>query len=361
MPDFNKKKVQIKTVSSRSLAVGIFAIIFLWILSGIFSDSDNGKNNQINNGKIVPSVVTKNSVAKNIEDELVLYGITQNARKVDVMPRIAGRVSDIIVNDGEEVKSGEVIVKLELDEKQALVNEAKSFLEQRKLEYKVAKTLSKSGHQSETKLMAAQAALRSAERQLMQANLNLSYTDISAPFDGVVQKINVEQGDVVDAKTVITTIIDDSYFVAVCQVPEKRISDVKAGGTAHIMTIGGVKAEGVVRYVSDVSDPATRTYRVEVEIPNFDYKIADGMTTEITIPIGMVAAHLIPSSALSLDESGNIGIKTLDEENNVLFYKVKIIKEAKGGLWVTGPPDNAKIITTGQAFVREGDKAIVAN
>ena len=95
----------------------------------------------------------------------------------------------------------------------------------------------------------------------------------------------------------------------------------------------------------------TRTFQVEIEANNSSNQVVDGITAKLTIPIQEITAHRVPSSLLTLDDEGIIGIKAVNDSNEVIFHKIEIVGEDKSGLWVTGLPEEVSIITVGQEYV----------
>jgi multidrug efflux system membrane fusion protein len=95
---------------------------------------------------------------------------------------------------------------------------------------------------------------------------------------------------------------------------------------------------------------------MEIAIPNADYKIRSGLTAQVKIPVGEVRAHLISPALLALDTAGNIGLRTLSEDDHVVWNNITIIDDAGSGAWVTGLPDVARIITVGQELVIPGEQ-----
>jgi multidrug efflux system membrane fusion protein len=324
-----------KRFSSKFIATFLFAATSVWIASGFIpglasakKPSDNAKSND----SIVPSVRIKSSVAEEIEEEIILYGVTESIRKVVVKSETNGRVVAIKATEGAAIQAGDPIVILDIKDRNARLDKAKAFLTQRELEYRVAKALRTAGHQSQTKLSVA------------SANLKL------------------EEGDLVDKAGIeIATIIDQLNFLAVGQVPEMMVGSLEIGAPAYIKTVTGIQTKGVIKYVSKIADPVTRTFRVEIEAVNNDYNLQEGITTQINIPTQAVQAHLVKTSAFALDESGEIGVKVLDAGNIVKFYPIQIVKETSTGVWISGPPFGANIITAGQAFLQDGDVAKVAD
>ena len=120
--------------------------------------------------------------------------------------------------------------------------------------------------------------------------------------------------------------------------------------------MSGATVEGSIRHISTVADEATRTFRVELQVPNPDGVISDGMTAEIALPLSLISAHLVSPAILTLSEKGLIGVKSVDENGLVLFHPVSIVDTDKDGVWIAGLPDEVELITVGQEYVTPGEK-----
>jgi multidrug efflux system membrane fusion protein len=151
-------------------------------------------------------------------------------------------------------------------------------------------------------------------------------------------------------------VIDYDPILATGQVSEQDIKDVKIGINAQAILSTGERLNGLVSYISKTADKKTRTFRVEIRIENSDFKIKDGITTELFLPTKEVVAHLIPPSSLTLDSEGKIGIRHIGVNNSVIFSGVEIIGDNDELVWVTGLPEKVLVITVGQEFVIEGQK-----
>lgn len=275
-----------------------------------------------------------NSTVQEKAGAVYVFGITQHVRKINLKAETAGRIEEILVKEGEMVKKGDVIAKIAIGNRNQTLRKSQAELSKRELEYKVAKSLLKSGHRSETKLAEALANLRFAKADLSQIKLDIKYTQIVAPFDGIAQELMVEIGDIVKKnETNIALIIDYSSSLAIAYIPEQKINMVNIGDIALIEATGFLNAKkGLISYISQVADTATRTFKVEIKVPFDGNVIKEGLTTKIAIPTKSFKAHLISSSYLSLNEKGDIGIKTIDENNIVKFSKVKIIDQNAQGM-----------------------------
>ncbi len=351
--------------------------VVLWLLSGlIFGDDPVPDKSSAASVTQVATVAVIESTAEPRVRNVSLFGVTEPRRTVRLKAETEGRVLEIKVPEGAFVREGDVILTIADRDRSARVAEANALVKQRESEYNAAVALSKKGYQSDVELKRSAANLASAKAQLSQSRVQQGQTKVRAPFDGVIDRIPVEQGDLVGQgmggqgeggeSDGVAVLIERTPLLAVGQVAERVVRDITVGMPASVKLITGETAEGTVTYLSTVADTATRTFRIEVEVPNAEGKLKAGMTSEITIPVDMEKAHLVPSSALSLNDAGQVGIKVLEVKEKTAdgmkgtarFYPVKLTEDVAKGMWVTGLPDKAQIITLGQAFLKEGSEAV---
>ena len=112
---------------------------------------------------------------------------------------------------------------------------------------------------------------------------------------------------------------------------------------------------GTIGFVGQQSDPATRTYRIEIPIANPDFTLRSGITAEISVPVARVLAHRISPALFALDDRGVVGVRTVGDDGRVEFHAVEIVREEHGGVWVSGLPNTATLITVGQELVVPGE------
>jgi len=106
--------------------------------------------------------------------------------------------------------------------------------------------------------------------------------------------------------------------------------------------------------VAPVADEATRTFTVELEIDNTAGTYPAGITARLFIPAETIFAQRISPSLLTLDDEGNLGVKTVNDDGQVEFYPADIARSSSDGVWIAGLPTVATIITVGQGFVTSG-------
>ena len=332
-----------------------------WILSGQIGESsvtEGVSPRAAAAEEALPMVRVLNLVAEEHQNQIILFGRTEADRRVQVMAETSGRVIAVKVKKGDRVKRGDVLIQLAMNDREARLAEAKALVEQRQIAYEAADKLSQKQFRSAVTLAQNKADLEAARADLEAIKLDIQRCVILAPFEGVVDALPAEIGLVATPGTVVAHIVDLDPVVVIGEVAERNISAVRPGALAVVRLISGDEVGGTVRYVSKVGDEATRTFRVEVEVDNPDGEIAEGLTTELRLPLGSVKAHRISPAVLTLSDEGIIGVKAVGNENVVEFYPAELVADTPEGVWLGGLPDHLKLITVGQEFVREGQRVV---
>ncbi|MDP3898092.1 MAG: efflux RND transporter periplasmic adaptor subunit, partial [Mesorhizobium sp.] len=229
-------------------------------------------------------------------------------------------------------------------------------VKQRQAELEAAERLAKTGTVSKLSLDTAVSALAQAQSQLKQAQADLERLTSVAPFHGVIDSVDVELGSAVAQGAQIATLLALDPVVVKGEVSERDLRYVKTGDAADALLVNGERVGGTVRYISRESTPATRTYRVEVAIPNPDERIPAGMTAEITIRAEAADAVVLPRSVVTLSAAGDLGIRAVDKENRIVFFPIDLLDDMTNGLVLGGVPADVRVVVAGQDLVTEGDE-----
>ena len=339
---------------------GIMALAAVgWVFSGQFGQDGGPKAARkppadLTATRIVPTVRVRKFIAQPRQAEVILRGRTEATRKVDVKAETYGRIIELKVEKGDRVEKGATLARLSPEERPARLAEAKARHEQRKIEYEASRRLSKKGYRAETQLAGAKAALEAAAAGVARARVALRNTTVRAPFDGLVAARVGEIGAFIEKGDPVARVIDLDPILAVAQLSERDRSRVTVGAPARVTFIGGREISGKIRFVAAEAEPTTRTFRIEVELPNPAAEIPDGITAEIRLQLGAVAAHRVSPAILTLTDDGAIGVKSLDPDNRVRFHPIQIIGDGTEGVWLSGLPERVTLITVGQDFVAEG-------
>ncbi|UWR25144.1 efflux RND transporter periplasmic adaptor subunit [Sulfitobacter sp. S223] len=342
-------------------------------------------------------VVVERLNAQSIDSAVVLRGQTAAARQVDVKAETSAIVVSEPLRKGAKVETGQIMCRLDegtrraaleqaraqlaeaksrVPEAQARVQEAQARLEEAKINQNASSRLNEGGFASTTRLASSDAAVATAEAGVSSAQSGLSAAQsgieaaqaavagaqteldrlvIEAPFGGLLESDTAELGSLLQAGALCGTIIQLDPIKLVGFIPETQVNRVQVGAMAGArLAAGGGEVRGKVTFISRSADPQTRTFLTEIEVPNPDLKIRDGQTAEILIASEGADAHLVPQSALTLNDEGTLGMRLVDDNNIVDFRAVEIIRDTSKGVWVTGLPMQANVIVVGQEYVVEG-------
>ena len=346
------------------LAVVIAIAASAWIISGQFADDRRTAEAETAAARhgvtpatpAIVSVRVRRIAPSDLVREIVVNGRTEASRTVDLRAEIAGRIVEIAAAEGARLARGAVVARLATDDRGARLAEAQALLKQRQVEFEAARRLSKKGFRSSTKLAQARAYLDAAKALLETTRIALSRTVIRAPFDAVLEHRELERGAYAKAGDTVARLVDLDPVLVVGHVSERQIGGVRKGMKGRAILVGGEVVEGRVRYIAAVADPATRTFRVELEIANPDGAVRIGVTSELRLPLPPVRAHKVSPAVLTLGADGSIGVKVVGDDNRVRFARVSILAEVIDGVWLGGLPDQVTLITVGHEYVAAGQR-----
>ncbi len=357
-------------------------------------------------------VVAQHSAAEVVDTAVVLRGQTQALRQVDVKAETSSTVISEPIRKGSFVDAGQVLCELDpgtrgsavaearahlseakarkseaaarVPEAESRVVEAKALLDEALSNENAALRLSEEGFAADTRVKNVQAAVASARARIESARSGVSAAQsgiesaeasiesaaaavaaaekeierltIRAPFAGLLESDTAELGALLQPGALCATILQLDPMKLVAYVPETEVARVEVGAQAgaELASGGSNRVVGQVTFLSRSADPTTRTFRVEIEVPNADLKLRDGQTAEILIAAEGERAHLLPASALTLDDEGTLGIRVVGKDSAVEFLPVTILRDTTEGVWLTGLPDAVDVIVVGQEYVTQG-------
>ncbi|MFV0515638.1 MAG: efflux RND transporter periplasmic adaptor subunit [Jhaorihella sp.] len=341
-------------------------------------------------------VVVLRSQARTVDSAVILRGQTQAARQVEVRAETAATVISEPQRKGAFVQEGALLCKLDpgtrdaalaetrarlaeaqsgVPAAQARLDEARARLSEAEINFKAAGKLIRDGYASQTRLAATEAAVRSAEAAVAAAETGLKSNEagieaasaavaaaereiarleIVAPFAGLLESDAAELGSLMQPGSLCATVIQLDPVKLVGYVPETEVDRVQVGARAGALLVSGRRVAGEVTFLSRSADPTTRTFEVEITVPNPDLAIRDGQTAEIAVSAEGVLAHLLPQSALTLNNEGALGVRIVDAGDIVQFVSVDVLRDTKDGVWTAGLPEKADVIVVGQDFVTQG-------
>jgi len=347
--------------AARFAAVGLVVAAVAWIASGHLFPHETAESRaavhpaQAAQPKPFRVSVTEVRVEPRSRN-LLLSGRTEADKKMMVTARGDGTISELKVRRGQFVKQGEVIAVLSDEARESRVLQARAMLMQRKTELAARMKLVEQGTLPKLEAVNLETQYKAAEAALAAAEAERDRGVVRAPWSGIVNDVPVEVGQAAFSMQgkEIAQIVALDPVLAVVEVAERRLHGLKLGDPAEVRLVTGHAAKGKIRFISKTASATTRTYRVEVEIPNADGYIPDGITAEVTIPMTPVSAARVPRSVLTFSSAGDLGVRIVDDANKVAFVPVSVVDDQQDTMWVGGVADRARVIVQGQDFVREG-------
>jgi multidrug efflux system membrane fusion protein len=300
------------------------------------------------------AVVVRRIMQQDIDDGVLVRGRTEATRRVEVRAEVTGLVESDPLPRGAEVAPGDLMCELASGTRNAALAEAEARLAEAQIAFRAADRLSQDGFASESRAAGARAALQAAEAGVERAREDIARLRITAPIAGILAEDAAERGTLLQAGGLCGTVVQLDPIRLVGYVPELRIDRVQEGARAGARLATGREVLGTVSFVSRVADPATRTFRVEIRVANPDLAIRDGLSAEILIQAQGNRGSLVPASALTLDNDGRLGLRTVNDADRVVFVPVTVLRDERNGVWVSGLPDGARVIVIGQDYVVDG-------
>ncbi|MBN9316344.1 MAG: efflux RND transporter periplasmic adaptor subunit [Devosia sp.] len=306
------------------------------------------------------SVRTETYTVQPMPVEVPLRGRTKAKSVVSITPETQGVVTAVNAVKGQVVKPGDVLCTLDEGTRAAAVAQAEATLAQAQTSFDSNKALRDKGLAAANTGIAAEAALRQAQTAFDQAKLEFDRAKVTTKIGGVAQDPIATVGSVLSPGQACATVVELDPMLFVANVPEARIARAELGLPAKVTTVTGQTVEGKVSFIASLADEATRSFPIEIEIPNKDGKVLSGVTATATVSMGTLPAHLLPQSVLTLDDNGALGVRAV-KDGVVEFYAVTIISDSREGVWVTGLPPTVDVITMGQEYVVPGQKVNATN
>ncbi len=335
-------------------ALAILILATLWIASGALTGGSRPDATAAAHTSDIPIVRVAVLNAVDRDAVLTIRGRTAALHSVDLKAEVDGVVEAIHFEKGDRVKAGQVLCEIKLKDRAAKLDEAKALVAQKAKQHQVDLDLAKDGFRSTTQVDQSAAELEAAKASEQTMQIDLQNTRIKAPFDGLVDDRYVDVGDYMRPGDKCALLIAPEPFLAVGQVSEREVSQLKIGAPASATLVTGETVQGHIRFLASRADDTTRTFRIEVELPNPDGKLRVGVSADIHIPVKQLLAQKISPGILVLDDNGVVGVRAV-RNGVVRFLPVEIVSDGPDGMWVSGLPDHVAVITVGQSFVTDGE------
>ena len=318
----------------------------------------------------IPTVKVESVEARDV-DQLGTYTATVEAQIVNnISANMSNRIKQIYVDEGQNVAAGQKVALLDdvnTFNYETQVNNAKANLENVQLNYNRAVELLKIGGGTQQNVDAMQIQLTNAKNSLAQAERTLKNarenTVLTSPISGVVTARNYDPGDMTGALPIVTVAKIQPVKIII-NVTESELPHVRKGMPATIKfdTYGDEEFKGTVSTIMPTIDAQTRTFGVEITMPNANNKILPGMFGRVTLNLGTKNRVVVPDKAVVKQQgSGNQYVYVLNSDGTVSYQKVEL-GQRLGSEYelVSGVESGSQVVVSGQAKLANGIKVNVA-
>jgi RND family efflux transporter MFP subunit len=309
-----------------------------------------------------------------VDDDRQAVGEIRARYESDLSFRVAGKVQSRLVDVGVTVKQGDVLATLDVQDYQNRLTSAEadvasaeaSLSEAQGTESRQAK-LVKDGYTSQANYDSALRGLRAAESRLTSAKASLdltrdqlNYTSLKADTDGVITAVGAEAGQVVNSGQMIVRLARPEEKDAVFSISEaafRNAPDKLPEVSVSVLSNPGMKADGVVREVSPVADPVTRTYTVKVALKNPPDNLRLGMSVVGRLKLETAPVVVLPLSAI-FDKAGQPAVWLFDQASSTVALKrIELARyEADRAVIANGLGRGDVVVTAGVNQLVEGQK-----
>ncbi len=282
----------------------------------------------------------------------------------EVVSKSTGVVLNVLVEEGDTVKKGQVLAKMESDRQRLSLAQAKADLAKLESDYERAQKM------FNRKLIANEAfdqsrfGLETQRAIVAMQQLELSYTQIRAPISGVVSLRLVKEGNLVQQNQGLFRIDDFDPLEAVVAVPEREMQVIKAGQPVKMLVdaVPGVPFDGVVARVSPVVDASSGTFRVVTHFRDEQGRLRSGMFGRLSIIFDVRDDVLVVPRQALLAEDQDAAVYQIDSDGVARRQSVTLGHVGDGMAEIrAGLDSGAIVVTLGQSGLREGTKVQVLN
>jgi len=232
-------------------------------------------------------------------DAVEVVGELEGAQEIRIFAQVPETIRKLAVKEGDRVKEGDLLVTVAGDVQSQAVLQSQAGLEAAVANrdavtdnLRRTRTLVQGGSGTASQLEALEAQARAAEAQVRQATAGMAQasaqqrrTILRSPIAGVVTGLTLREGDLASAGQTLMTIVRDEALRVVLQVPERSFLRVRAGMPVRVSPLANpeLSVQGTVTLRGPVVNRATRTGRVEIDLPNVDGQLVAGSAVKVRI------------------------------------------------------------------------------
>jgi membrane fusion protein (multidrug efflux system) len=283
--------------------------------------------------------------------------------EANVVAKVDGEVRELLVEEGDDVSKGQVLARLDGERLRLELNESEAKLRKLQRDYERNVDLQAKGLISDGDFEKIKFEMEALEATFNLASLELDYTQIRAPIDGVIAERFVKLGNTISEGEALFRVTSLDPLVAYLHVPEREYRHIDPGQPVGI-EIDALKGEPITATVSRVSpvvDPQTGTFKITIEIVDPERRIKPGMFGRIGVIYDMHEDALqIPRSAI-IGDQGAASVFVV-EEGRAVRKTINTGYSNRGMVEVTsGLRDDELVVTVGQASLKQDSRVSIIN
>jgi len=339
------------------LAIGLSALLLLWLALG---DIEGFRDTPPAGEAMEDAALTRVEVtlrdARAYAPQVVLQGQLEAYRELELRTRQAGYVSALPVALGERVRQGETLLALDRGALPARLEQAQAQLALARSELAGGEQLRQRELISTPDYLRLQGGVSRALAEVATLRRQLDDTRPEAPFDGVLDRLDVELGDLVQVGEAWGRLIDDSRLTATAAAPQRDALSLTPGLPVTLQLLDGSRLTGELSHVASRADESTRSFAVEATLANPEGRRLAGASATLIIRLPERQVHRLSPALLELDASGDLAVKHLDEADRVVLTPVELVSADADIARVSGLPERIRLITLGGGFVEAGER-----
>lgn len=338
-----------KSILQASLAI---AVIFTACTSKKEEKEEEGKYT-ITSPLLMDTSFTKEYVAQ-----------IQSIQNIEVRAKVEGYLESINVDEGQHVTAGQVLFNIMPKEYQAELAKAKAEARAAEIEWQNVKTLNDKNIVSSSEVAMAQSKFDEAKAEQALAELHVSFTEIKAPFDGIIDRIRFKVGSLIDEGTLLTSLSNNKDIYAYFNVSEieyldyrarNKNSNVKDSATLLLANNQPHKYKGTIETVESEFDNTTGNIAFRAKFPNPDLLLKHGETGKVQLKFDLKNVLIIPQKATyEIQDKDYVYVV---DQNNVVKARNISIKQKLSNVYIidAGLSVNDKILLEGIQSVNDDD------
>jgi len=280
-----------------------------------------------------------------------------------VIAKVGGEVREVLAEEGDDVRSGQVLARLDGDRLRLETEQAEANLRKLQRDYQRNVDLKGKGLISEGDFEKIRYEMEALQATFDLAKLELGYTEIRAPIDGVISERFIKIGNTIDINEQTFKVTSLEPLISYLHVPEREYRRIESGQKAIIAVdaLSGSNFEAVVARISPIVDPETGTFKISIEVSDDSRRLKPGMFGRIDIVFDMHANALqVPRSAI-VENAGQTSIFVVSED--VVERRIISTGYAESGQIevLQGLDDMDEIVVVGQTSLKNGSRISVIN